>query len=186
MPDVTVCIPTIPPRTEMLQRALKSVYAQTYPPTAISIAVDIHREGAWATRQRALDAARTTWVAFLDDDDEFLPCHLEDLLACATENDADFCYSWFTGTHSGDPLGHFGKPFDAANPHHTTMTVLVKTELAQAVGFTPPRSDQIAGGEDWRFLLGCLSRNAKVVHLPKRTWDWHWHSSNTSGQPDKW
>jgi glycosyltransferase involved in cell wall biosynthesis len=78
-PGITVVIPTIPPRKALLGRALRSVLHQTYPAAAVSVAVDLKHEGAAKTRQRALDAVQTRWTAFLDDDDELLPNHLEAL-----------------------------------------------------------------------------------------------------------
>ena len=187
MNDVTVVIPTIPPRRfDLLPQAIASVWAQEYPISALSVAVDVHRDGAWRTRQRALDAARTTWVAFLDDDDEFYPPHVAHLMACALEHDAAYAFSYWDLTKTPDILGHFGKVYDHANPHHTTMTVLVKTELAQAVGFTPRLPEHEAGGEDWRFTLGCVELGAKIVHLPEQTWHWRWHGKNTSGREDRW
>jgi hypothetical protein len=131
--------------------------------------------------------AHTPWVAFLDDDDEFLPQHLAALLRCAAETEADYVYSYYTTAFCFDVLQRFGQPFDSVNPTHTTMTVLVKRELAQAVGFTPPAPTDDAGGEDWRFTLGCVALGAKIVHHPERTWHWHHHiPGNTSGRPDRW
>lgn len=190
--DVTVVIPTIPPRyVDLLPRALMSVFAQEYQPTAIAVATDVQHDGAWITRQRALDMARTTWVAFLDDDDEFEPQHLRRLLEEAARTDADYVFSYFTPIGMGDPLQLFGREFNPDDPHHTTMIVMVKTELAQDVGFTAPDTSDIVSGEDWRFILGCVNKGAKIVHLPERTWRWHFHpyatsGPNTSGQPRNW
>jgi glycosyltransferase involved in cell wall biosynthesis len=185
--DVTVVIPTIPPRRhDLLPEALYSVYQQDHPIDAISIAVDTHKQGAWQTRQRALDAALTTWVAFLDDDDLFKPMHVRRLLEHAADTNADYVFSYWDLEQLGDFLGLFGKPFDAAKPHHTTMTVLVKTELAKNVGFSARNDSDIAGGEDWRFMLGCVSAGANIVHLPEQTWVYRWHGSNTSGREDVW
>lgn len=186
--DVTVVIPTIPPRElDMLPRAIRSVAYQEEPVAALAIAIDVRKEGAWATRQRALDMATTPWVAFLDDDDEFLPMHTRLLLDCAEHEAADYVFSYYTLAHCFDVLGTFGKPFDHADPHHTTMTVLVRTKLAQSVGFTPPLPEHTVGGEDWRFTLGCVDAGAKIVHVPVRTWHWHHHfPGNTSGRPDRW
>src|SRR5688500_8357942 len=41
----------------------------------------IRREqgGAWAARNTGLAAAAADWIAFLDTDDIWLPCHLEEL-----------------------------------------------------------------------------------------------------------
>ena len=95
--DVTAVVPAIPPRVVNghLDRALRSVATQTYPVAAVSVAVDIHREGAPATRQRALDGVTTPWVAFLDDDDEWLPEHVGKLVKHARRTRADVVYSWY-------------------------------------------------------------------------------------------
>ncbi len=185
---VAAVIPTIPPRIQggYLGRALGSVFQQTYPIWQLSVMVDLEHAGAWRTRGRALAAVHpeVDWVAFLDDDDTWDPRHLELLLQHAAETGADYVFSWFRTEPPGrDPLGHLGKRFDAAAPHHTTMTVVVRRELAQAVGFTAPRPDQHAGGEDWRFLLGCLARNAHVSHYPAQTWTWRHHGEHTAGLP---
>lgn len=185
--DVTVCIPTIPPRADLLRRAVDSVLTQEHPAAAISIAQDSRHEGVAATRQRALDGATTPWVAFLDDDDEFKPEHLRRLLQHAEDTSADYVFSYFDTRYCTDPLGHFGKSFDPDNPHHTTITVLVRRELAQQVGFRLDHPDgwQLAQ-EDWRFTLDCVAAGAHIVHLPERTWYWHHHGRNTSGRPDRW
>lgn len=188
--DVTAVIPTIPPRMKTsLPKALHSVATQTHRVAGISIAVDTERRGAWHTRGRALAGATTEWVAFLDDDDHWYPQHLERLLTTAEETNADYVFSYFdlgvncAGRAGGhDPLGHFGRHFDPKNPHHTTMNVLVKRELAQSVGFTPPSDDSPVGDEDWRFVLGCVNAGAKIVHLPERTWSYNCYG-NTAGLP---
>lgn len=187
-PGITVVVPSIPPRVQMLQRAIRSVGQQTMPAAAISVAIDMNREGAPATRQRALDAVRTDWVAFLDDDDWFLPHHLEHLARHADETDADFVYSWFTVMGGGDPFPdtHFTNPFDPQNPIETTVTTLVKTELAKQVGFKALDRGQINTGEDRYFTLGCLEAGAHISHLVERTWVWSHHGRNTSGLPSKW
>jgi hypothetical protein len=208
MPDrfrpesITVVIPTIRPRRQMLARALDSVAAQSVRDAVdlvIGVAEDTEHAGAAKTRQKALEHVATPWVAFLDDDDEMMPRHLERLLTHAIYTGADYVYSWFTikdaaGTEqpSWDPFpDNFGKPFDPLAPIQTTITTLVRTELAQAVGFdTVPDgevgSDGHRRGEDHRFTLGCLAAGGSVVHLPEKTWWWWHHGANTSGMPDRW
>lgn len=184
--DITVCIPTIPPRHVMLAQAVQSVALQTLPAAAISIAVDSNHDGAWLTRQRAVNAVQTDWLAFLDDDDLFKPQHLERLRTFADEVDADYVFSYWDTTITPDILGHFGRTFDPANPTHTTMTVMVKTRVARLVRFTPREPEHEAGGEDWRFTLGCVAAGAKIVHLPEQTWIWRHWGGNTSGREDRW
>lgn len=179
---VGVVIPAIPVRSQLLQRAVGSVLAQTFPVSQISVSVDHWRNGAAWNRQNALDAIGTKWTAFLDDDDAFMPEHIEKLVHFADDTGADYVFSWFEVVNGYDPFPqHFGKKYDVTNPTHTTITVLVKTELAKYVGFQPA-----GGGEDWDFTLRCIELGAKIEHLPERTWYWHHDSGNTSGRPDRW
>ena len=205
-PTVSVIIPTHPARSTngMLQRALGSVWGQTRPPDAVHVAMDLNREGAAATRQRALMAATTDFVAFLDSDDAFLPKHLEWLLRHQEETGADFCYAWFkvlqqfadgrTNILEDDPvfpIGHYLNDWDPDNPIETTITTLVRTELAQQVGFKPLDRGEANSGEDFYFTLGCAAAGAKISHLRRKSWLWS-HAQlpdgtplNTSGLPTK-
>src|SRR5581483_8159253 len=113
--EITVAIPTIPPREHLFRQACESVVAQTYAAECIATAVDFNREGAARTRQKALDLVATDWTAFLDDDDRFLPEHLQVLADAAQESRADYVFSYFYLDQRGnlseqDPLGFFGKP----------------------------------------------------------------------------
>jgi glycosyl transferase family 2 len=198
-----VIIPTIPPRRAQLLRALRSVGAQTLPAAAVQVAVDNNHAGAPACRQRALDAVTSDvdWVAPLDDDDEFLPMHLAALHAHAAETGADYVYSWFElvradGMSYGDvdpifPPTHFSEPFDYDNPIETTVTILIRRELLQAVGYVQLHRPQeyakgASTGEDRNLTLRCIEAGAKISHLVQRTWRWHHHGRNTSGRPDRW
>lgn len=188
-PGITVVIPSIPPRAVLLQRAVASVDAQTLKATGLIIEVDEQKLGAAQTRHRALMRVNTEWTAFLDDDDEFLPQHLELMMAHALENDADYVYSWFDTVPFGrDPFPpqHFSAPYDPVFPVGTTITILVKTELAQSIGFNDDNRNPSNGGEDWQFQMKCQEAGAKISHLVARTWLWHHDSGNTSGLPDRW
>lgn len=198
--NIAVCIASIPPRRDELARAICSVSAQTLKADGIFVAIDKHREGAPKTRQRALDAIDPKiypWVAFLDDDDEFMPHHLDHLLAFALDHDVDYAYSWFkivtaNGTvldhDSVFPTTHFTEPWNPDKPRQTTVTTLVKTELAREVGFIHREDDELIdgqrSGEDWHFTLEC-NRLGTIGHLVEHTWFWH-HGGNTSGIPSRW
>lgn len=195
-PGVTVCIlahpnrfgrptPDHPDHNGLLARAFESVTRQTHQPDAVVIVNDKQRLGAGPMRQRALDAVDTEWMAWLDSDDEWYPQHLERLLTTAERTGACFVFPWFDSP--GDPLGHFGLPFNPATPHHTTITYLVRTSLAKQVGYS---TDGIFGSysnEDWVHLLGlcklALEQDLPMVHLAERTWYWHMGEHNTSGLP---
>lgn len=193
---VTVCIPSIPPRAPMLARALASVTAQTLQPDAIAVAIDHQHDGAPVTRNRALAAAQTDWVAFLDDDDELLPNHLAELVAAGEETGADLIYPNFRCL---DPDGNdktlpesirSGQEFDARilrTRSFIPVTTLVRTEIAQRVGgFSYPRQTRGKRYEDWGFYLKLLDVDARFHHHPVTTWIWHHHGANTSGLPGRW
>ena len=201
--SIAVIIPAIPTRRHLLLRALTSVGRQTLPADEVHVALDRERQGAPATRQRALEAVSKSaeWVAPLDDDDEFLPQHLQVLHAHALETGADYVYSWFEvvrpdGMSYGDydpvfPPTHFSEPFDPANPIETTVTILIRRELLREVGYVqlhrPEEYAQGAStGEDRNLTLRCIEAGAKISHLVERTWRWHHHGRNTSGRPDRW
>lgn len=186
--DVTVCIPSIPPRVAYLHRAVQSVINQTQPIAAVSIAFDVDRQGAGPTRNRAKAGVRTTWTAYLDDDDELRPGHVKRLLDLAEETGADVLIPWFTVQGGGDPFPmHRGRQFDPADPHIFPITVLVRTEVAQLADFPAPRWGEADWhGDDFPYWNELASKGATFAAIPEETWIWHHHSSNTSGIPSRW
>jgi|SRR5688572_6351458 len=186
MNKITVAIPTIPVRQTELFRALSSVIAdQTLPADAISMAIDLDREGAAATRQRALDGVKTKWVAFLDDDDYYYPRYLETCVRLAIDHLADVVYTWFDGNNPF-PM-HRGRQWNSEDPHHLTMTLFVKTELARSVGFTTEHPEGwILPQEDWQFILGLRDAGARFCGTDEELWHYTVNGKNTSGRPDRW
>lgn len=207
--DIGVCIPTHPNRIKngMTTRAVDSALMQTLPPTGVHVYVDDEGRGAPFARQRALEMNTSEWTAFLDSDDHFMSHHLETLARAAIKQGADYVYSWYELVHLGQRRGntyfrkddgtltdgvfpptHFTEPWDPADPRQTTITMLVRTELAKSVGFWDPSDaetfpDGHRAGEDWNFTLEC-NRRGKIYHVIKRTWFWEHHGENTSGRPD--
>lgn len=196
--DLTVVITTIPTRKIRLDKALRSVKAQTLSPFEIIIQEDTKKLGAPGNRDAGLKRVKTPYVAFLDDDDYFYPDHLESLYKAAQEHDADIVYSWFDVEGGTDPFPqNFGKPWDPKNPCQTTVTTLCKTKTVRdAGGFSNTyglNEEELATfaqgntvGEDFRMVAVANNNGAKIVHVPKKTWAYvHW-SGNTSGRPDRW
>lgn len=194
--EITVVIPTIPPRDQILKRAVESVHAQFHLQTRLIVRLDEERRGAAATRHAGLMNVQTEWVAFLDDDDFFYPEHLSALMRTAQEQEADYVFSWFN-TCGTDPFpSNEHRPWTPEAPHQTTITTLVRTELAKEVGFLnatdQPTPDGNKAGEDWAFTLRCIEKGAKFTQAPGRTWHWCHHrchdygTHNTSGEPSRW
>jgi glycosyltransferase involved in cell wall biosynthesis len=208
---ITVAIPSIPPREGYLRRALRSVEAQTLQPNHVSVVVDVQGNGASDTRNKAWQAYDTEWVAFLDDDDELDPNHLEHLLDVAHQTGADVVYPWhrIVGSHGQpmpDYLGARGVPFDPTGlfggdpatigaddfdsndtgPAHNWIPVTVlarRSFVARAGGFWAPPGECC---EDWRLWRRMVKLGAHFVHTPEITWTWHWHGRNTEGRASRW
>jgi hypothetical protein len=164
---------------------------QTQPVSDVSIAIDHHHEGAWATRNRAMSGITTTWTAFLDDDDEFLPHHVQFLLNRCEEHGLDMAWGWFEIPGGGDPFPHYrGRQYDINQPHIVPITYIVKTEIlkdavASCGGFCP---DEIGSWDlqDMPIINAIHSLGAKMMAFPDTTWKWNHHLANTSGLPTRW
>lgn len=196
--EVTVLIPTLPRRARLLARAVRSVMRQTMKSPVIWETDNVKR-GPAPTRNRALSRATTEWVAFLDDDDEFYPQHVEHLWTAAQDNGADLVYpgyDYMVGGVLHNELDHvprpFGQPFTPAcaaqimdDQNFIPVTVLVRRELLMDVGGfpTPGTAEWLRPDcEDWGAWQRLLLAGAEFYHLPERTWIWHRHTGNTWGQ----
>lgn len=193
--DVSVAIPAIPSRPALLQRAVRSVQDQTQPASGISVAFDLERRGGALTRNRAaLGARESSWIAFLDDDDEFYPGHLKHLLDLAEDNQADVTWAWFEVIGGHDPFPHYrGRQYDISNPHIVPITYLVRTDLwmecyLEMGGFIPQENG--AGGvwdvQDQPLMDAYVKHGARLHASNHSSWKWHHHAENTSGMQDRW
>jgi len=196
--DLSVLITTIPTRSELMVEAHRSVIQQSLLPKEIIVQEDTERLGAPGNRDAGIDKVKTKYVALLDDDDYFYPDHLETLYQTALDTDADIVYSWFDVDGGEDPFPeNFGKPWNPKKPVQTTVTVLAKTDVIRKAGGYTNKFDlnmdalgEIAqgstAGEDYRMVFNANSQGAKIVHVPKKTWAYRHHDSNTSGHSDRW
>lgn len=202
-PGITVVIPTVLNRQDKLIAAIQSAENQTLPPEAIVVVIDKDGEGAAATRTRGLEMVQTEWTAFLDDDDVFYPIHLQTLKMHQETLGADFVFPWFDVVGGSDPFpSNEHREFDVENPHQTTITFLVRTEAALAVGgfvYEPGVDAEDPGtdgqgnraGEDLRFVIRLARAGYKIGHLHQRTWRWnHWRkpdgsAGNSMGLPSR-
>jgi glycosyltransferase involved in cell wall biosynthesis len=184
---ITLVVPTIPGREQLLDRALDSVDGQSLPPEAVIVEFDGERTGAAAARNRALERVDTEYVAFLDDDDVLYPDHLLKLARFARLSDLDLVYPGYDC--DGDPVNCFGLPFSATllrQRNYIPVTVLAKTEKVLAAGgFQPHPDDNGDPCEDWGLWLAMLDMGARFGHLPVKTWRWNYSTDTTKGRGDR-
>jgi hypothetical protein len=76
MPRIAAVVVSLPERHRLLIEALNSVYGQTRAPDDIVVGVDSRHYGEVENMNRLMDATDCEWVAFLHDDDIWLPHHL--------------------------------------------------------------------------------------------------------------
>lgn len=196
--DTCVVIPTHPARgsandpTTLLGRAVASIRAGDVHPRYVEIVTDNIGAGAGPTRRLALAKALakgTTWVSFLDSDDTWYRNHLEihqHLVEVGYDGTgADVAYSWFDGN---DPFPmHRGRRFDPADPHHLTMTLTVRAELAAQVVDSQdiePMHEEWSG-EDWAMILALRDLGARFCGTDVITWTYCVHGGNTSGHANR-
>ncbi len=135
-------------------------------------------------RTRALNAglaaARGTYVAYLDDDDLYLPAHLETLVRFLDGSD-EYRAAYTSVRQIEQVLGDdgryrdgreitvYGRPFDAARLLYKNDIPLIglahRRALAEEAGGFDESFDQF---EDWDFLIR-LSARTRFHHLPSVT-----------------
>lgn len=177
----------------MLERAVRSVEAQTVQADQLVVQIDEHSEGASATRTRGMLHVETEWTAFLDDDDELLPQHIQFLTDRADEHGLDMCWGWYTVVGGTDPFPiHQGKQYDPTSAHIFPITILARTSMLHRAaedmgGFQPdPYGTGNWGIQDqpvWDHMI--VTQGAKHMAFPDITWLWHHHGRNTSGLPSR-
>ncbi|MGY1685898.1 glycosyltransferase family 2 protein [Geodermatophilus sp. SYSU D00867] len=200
--DVTVVVPVYDRRQE-LQRALASVLAQSRRPAAIVVVddgssdgsgvvarrlgADVIRQdnaGSSAARNRGLASAGTSWVAFLDSDDEWHADHLATLVDAADAR-GGVLLSTGARTDSGQLMGSLRSTplrlsseadlFWPWNPVVTSATMVDRAAALRVGGFDPTRRH----GEDLQLWKRLIDRGFGWS-LPEITVDYHAHPGQVS------
>ena len=153
--------------------------------------ITVHRKensGPADTRNFLVEAASHDWIAWLDQDDIWLPNKLELQFEAAERNGADFVYTnaeLFGDTHE---IGKFrnnpasmpeGDVFEALVDDNfiTTAGVMVRRQLVLDVG---GHDISVAGVDDWDMWLKIAATGAKFAAIPEPVTLYRWHSLSMS------
>lgn len=116
LPSVAAIVVSLPERHDVLTEALASVHNQTRPVDDIVVGVDPRRLGEVANMNRLIKATGSDWLAFLHDDDIWLPDHIA---TCEKHMDtADVIVSRFE---------LIGRPWSSIEPWHDDFADLTWT-----------------------------------------------------------
>lgn len=199
MVSIAVLTPSLPGRAYLLSEAMASVQAQSMTPTSHVVGIDYDRVGIGRMLNQLASSAEAEWLARLDDDDLFMPNHLE-VLARGVD-DADVIYTWCEvkprsrdGVVPPVPavLGPAGwipnQEFDAnllRERNYIPATTLIRRSLWREIGGwtlpgwgigDSPRQPEFA--EDWDFWLRALDAGARFRCIPEVTWTYRYHGAN--------
>jgi hypothetical protein len=165
---IAVITPTIASRAGLLEECKESVRRQTIKgvPVFHAILEDKEQAGDSATRNKIIDGLDSSWnwLAFLDDDDLFLPHHLETLVEHSANADIvhssqasiGFKASWTTG-----PIN----PRAIQSGNNIPITVLMRRSMFEKAG-----KFQKGKAEDWSLWKRSLAQGARFVYTPSITW----------------
>lgn len=204
MADVAVVIPTYN-RADLLPAAVDSVLRQTLPPREVIVVDDGSTDDTqevlsrYGTRIRAITtenvergaarnlgvaAAASTWVAFLDSDDEWHPRKLE--LQCPSTRPGS---ASITGLRIDGPglassrLSGLQRPASvkAGNPHAgAASALLVERSVFTVVGGFP-EAREIQGSEDWVLLVKLAASGVQVESVDEPLTVVRIHGGNDTG-----
>ena len=203
---LAVVIPTIPERDA--SAAVASVINQTRKPDSVHMFTAGKEDNAALVRNQALGILRIAndveWVAVLDDDDLWLPNHLEVLWALADKQPQSVAvvHVWY---ENANELGLYDDALDPAqlpDGSHPTkylnglydkalkaaliekawlpVTSLYRVSALLRLGGWPV-GDEL---EDWGLYKRLLQYGYDFYGVNQRTWVWNHHHLHTSGKPN--
>lgn len=183
MSGVTVVTPTLPERGDLLARCVAGVAAQTVEPAEHLIGVDWARTGHGARiRNRLIRAATTEYVALCDDDDWWLPHHLETLLGAASEADVVVAF-YELEDHRGEPPWNARHSCDPADFEWTNWThpsaMLLRREAVLDLGGFPDPTPEL--WDDWGLWQRLYRAGARFACVHEVTNVKGVHTANIAG-----
>lgn len=202
-PLISVIVPTFE-RSDLLPRALDSIFAQTWTNVEVIVVDDnipgsdwqkktqnvlasyhekknfvylttTGKTGGGAARNFAIRQCHGEYVAFLDDDDRYLPDKLEKQIDFMLEHQLDASYQDVKWVDSNEKLVEFRKmnyttdfSTDGLLKAHilhsiapTAIYMIRREKLLETEGF-----GEVCSGQDFILMLRCIENGMKIGYMP--------------------
>ncbi len=206
-PDVSIIIPTIHRHTVF--RALNSIAAQESPGCTVEVFVihdgrgpfdakdfarypfPVHAlgllpsQGAAGTRNVGVQFAAAPVLAFLDDDDEWLPNHLATVYRAINQTggivytDAEL-YHMEEGWHHAFRFAYHPSMLTQTSPV-IPSTMAAQRAVFEKIGYFDTK---IPAYSDWDWVLRASQHQVPITRIPIITANYYFSDQSTSSQPD--
>lgn len=202
-PLISVIVPTFQ-RNDLLPRALDSIFAQTWPNIEVVVVDDnipgsqweadtrkvlepylnkanflylktTGKTGGGASRNYAIQRCHGEYIAFLDDDDRFLPDKLKKQIEFMLENGLDGSYQDVKWYDTNERLVEY-RSMDYTKDY--SQTGLLKAHILHSIAPTAVYMFRTAGlletegfgevpsGQDFILMLRCIEKGLKMKYMP--------------------
>jgi glycosyltransferase involved in cell wall biosynthesis len=213
MPNVSIVIPTFN-REETIQRALDSVFQQTYDDFEAIVVDDCSTDdtlevikkyqdsrlqfyrfeenrGANAARNKGISLARGKYISFLDSDDKLHPEHIEQAVSTLESNSHDVA-----GVFTSYAVVEDGKTKNIKKPTKSTINLedILSSNIIGGFSCTTFRKmifqdigyldEELPSNQDWDFYIRVLS-DYKMVGLSSVLLTIHTDTERISGDIDR-
>lgn len=155
----------------------------------VALKTQPEQRGQSAGRNLAIRSARGRWIAYLDDDDLYLPNHLETLVEALVRTGAMVAYTDSTRVVEEEVDGEWvALSRELAMSHDFDREHFLRDNLTPVINVMHERSCwEICGPhdetlpvlEDWDYWIR-LSRRWDFVHIPKVTAEVRWRKSGAN------
>lgn len=176
-PLISVLVPKFKTQEEFWEQMIESVQAQTYDNWELCIADNTND---------ALEMATGDYIGLLDHDDLLEPNALfevvNELLAGAdmVYTDEDKVLEDLSEYYAPHFKPDFSIDLLRSNNYITHFTVVKKSLVDEIGGFDA----QFDGAQDYDFILRCVEKAKKIVHVPKVLYHWRMHEGSTAANQE--
>ncbi len=147
MPEISAIIPTCN-RPELLQRAVASVRAQTYKDFELIVIDDAGGHGGGWARNQGIKQAQGNYIAFLDDDDEWMPEKLEIQHELLKNTPADIGFSFTSVVNAYDDHAEITTVDQGIADYHRRVLENFKEFLNVTLMFKKHVLDEVGGYDE--------------------------------------